>query len=124
VARVEDAGAVACEDVVGISALSREEINNLLADKWEGMRARLAGGDIEGSLAFFEDSAREDYREILQTLGPFLSEIVSEMADIRLIKMARDRAIYDLRAVRDGKEFSFQLLFTKDADGIWRVDSF
>jgi hypothetical protein len=124
VARVEDAGGVAYEDVVGISALSREEINNLLADKWEGMRARLAGGDIEGSLTFFEDSAREDYREILQTLGPFLSEIVSEMADIQLIKMARNTAIYDLRAVRDGKEYSFQLLFTKDADGIWRVDSF
>ena len=104
--------------------LSREQIDSLLQGKWEGARAKLAGGDIEGSLASFDDLSKQEYRELFNALASVLPEIVQEMSDIQLIKYSRNTAIYDIRTVREGVEYSFQLVFTKDSNGIWKINSF
>jgi hypothetical protein len=57
-------------------------------------------------------------------LAPVLPEIAKEMSDIQLVKYSRDTAIYDIRTVREGVEYSFQLVFTKDSNGIWKISSF
>lgn len=123
-AKVADGMGAFHEDTVAVTVLSREEVNNLLQGKWQGARAKLASGDIEGSLTIFDDLSKQDYRELFNALAPVLPEIAQEMSDIQLIKYSRDTAIYDIRTVRDGVEYSFQLLFTKDGNGIWKISSF
>jgi hypothetical protein len=123
-AKVADTTGTLYEDTVTVAVFSREEVDSLLRGKWEGVRLKLAAGDVEGSLAFFSDSAKGDYRELFTALTPVLPEIVQEMSDIELIECTRDAAIYDIRTVRKGVDYSFQLLFIKDAQGIWKVDSF
>jgi len=123
-AQVSDPGGVIYEDSLTVVALSKEQMDSLLRGKWEGVRARLASGDIEGSLEHFSGRKREQYGVLLNVLAPVLPRVVQEMSDIQLVEVYGDMAVYDLRTVRDGVEYSFQVLFTRDSDGIWRITSF
>jgi hypothetical protein len=107
-----------------VNILSREEMDALLRSKWEGMRSRLSIGNIEGALVFFNEPRKEAYRKLLNALAPWLSAIVQEMMDIQLIEYVDNAIIYDLRTFRKGEEYSFQLLFEKNNNGIWRITSF
>ncbi len=107
-----------------VNVLSREEVDALLRSKWEGMRSRLLSGDIEGALVFLNEPKKEAYKKLLNALAPWLPAIVQEMSDIQLIEYIDNAVIYDLRTLRRGEEFSFQLLFEKDGNGVWKITSF
>jgi hypothetical protein len=96
----------------------------LLRSKWEGMRSELSIGDIEGALVFFNEPRKDAYRKLLNGLAPWLAAINQEIVDIQLIRYIDNATIYDLRTVRKGEEHSFQLLFEKNNNGIWRITSF
>ena len=121
--RANSSGAL-YEDTIGVAVLAREQFDNLLRSKWEGMKAKLASQDIAGSLAFFSERRRDAFGKIFTAVAPKLPVILQEMGDIQLIEVYRDAAIYDLRTVRRGVEYSFQLMFLRDEGGIWRIDSF
>jgi hypothetical protein len=123
-ARIASWTGVMFEDRVSIAVVSREELHSLLLSKWEGMRGKLGREDIEGALEYFDELSRAGYGEVFNVLSPLLPAVIQEMGDIRFISYTGDTAIYDLRTVRDGVEYSFQLLFSKDRQGIWRIYSF
>jgi hypothetical protein len=112
------------QDTIGIIALDQTELDNTLKDKWVRMKNKLQIGDIEGSLVFFDEYTKQDYSELFNALTSVLPNIVQEMSDIQLIKYTKNTAIYDIRTFRNGIEYSFQLLFIKDSNGIWRIASF
>ena len=107
-----------------VNVLSREEIDALLRSKWDGMKTKLSNGDIEGALTLFDETTKQDYQEFFNLLSSYLPAIVQELTDIHLNDYTANTAIYDIRTVRNGTEYSFQLLFTKDINGIWRINSF
>jgi hypothetical protein len=115
---------IAYQDTIGIVVLNRTQMDNLLKGKWEGMKNKLQIGEIENALILFDEFTKQDYRELFNALSSMLPTIVQEMADIQFIKYTRNTAIYDVRTIRDGIGYSFQLLFTKDSNGIWRITSF
>jgi len=107
-----------------VHVLSREEIDVLLRAKWEGMGSKLSIGDIEGALVFFDETSKQAYRDLFYVLSSMLPTIVQEMGDIHFIEYLKNAAICDIQTTRGGIDYSFQLLFTKDLQGIWRIDSF
>ena len=107
-----------------VHVLSREEMDALLKSKWGEMRTRLASGDIEGALFFFDESTKEDFRRLFNILSPVLQTIAQDISDIQFIEYIENAAIYDIYRIRNGIDYSFQLLFIKGSDGIWRIDSF
>ena len=50
--------------------------------------------------------------------------MAADMGQLRLVRVREWLAEYDLRTVRSGVEYSFQVLFMKDTDGLWRIRSF
>jgi hypothetical protein len=88
------------------------------------MRTELLNGNIDNALIYFDESSKGDYQEAFRLLSSFLPVIVQELTDIQFIEYVNNTAIYDIRAVRDGLELSFQLLFSKDFNGIWKITSF
>jgi hypothetical protein len=88
------------------------------------MRANLASGDIERALIPFDDSTKQDYRDLFNVLSTMLPTVAQDMSDIQLIEIMPNAVIYDIQTVRDGVTYSFQLLFTQDLNGIWRISSF
>jgi len=123
-AKVTDSSGNLYTDMVAITVLPEAYLDGLLRGKWEAMGAKLASGDIEGALASFDESTKQDYRDLFNVLSTMLPTIAQEMSDIELVEYVGDAAIYDIRTTREGIEYSFQLLFGKDLCGIWRITSF
>jgi hypothetical protein len=112
------------DDWLSVNVLSREELDVFLQGKWESMRAKLGSGDVEGALVFYNERKRDQYRNLFNALAEALPQMAQEMADIQLIEVYGEAAIYDIRTERNGTVYGFQLLITKDTDGIWRVAAF
>jgi hypothetical protein len=123
-ASVNDTSGKLYNDTVAITVLSKIELDNLLRAKWEWMRANLASGDIERALVVFDEDAQVHYRELFNVLSTMLPTITQDMSDIQLIELMPNAAIYDIQTMRDGVTYSFQLLFTQDLNGLWRISSF
>jgi hypothetical protein len=119
-----DTNGTTYQDAVAVTVLSKQQLDTLLRGKWEGMTAELLDGNIGNALIHFDESSKEDYREAFSLLSSFLAIIVQELTDIQFVEYVNDTAIYDIRTIRDGLEFSFQLLFLKDFNGIWKINSF
>jgi pyruvate dehydrogenase complex dehydrogenase (E1) component len=103
---------------------SSEEMDALLKSKWEGMKGALVQGNVEGAISYFDDFSKAGYKEHFTVLSPIVSQIVQELNDIQLIRMMKNAIEYDIRTTRNGKEYSFYLLFVRDKDGLWKIRSF
>jgi hypothetical protein len=111
-------------DTVAIQVVSEAELDALLRAKWEGMRQALAQNDIDGAVNYFSESSKENYREMFTILSDNLTQIEQELSDIQFIGVMKNSVEYDIRTVRDGKEYSFYLLLVRDEDGLWKISSF
>ena len=85
------------------------------------MKNALANGDIATATSQFSLHTRDAFGLQFESLKDYLPQIASEMGAIRLLEIKEDRAIYDLRKIKDGTEYSFQVEVIKDEDGIWRI---
>jgi hypothetical protein len=111
-------------DTVTVTVLTKAEFDALLQARWEGMRDALANNDVNKALSYFDDSSRNGYRELFFALSGYLPQIAQELADIQFIRMVGTSAEYDIRTIRDGREYSFYLLLVKDKNGLWKISSF
>jgi hypothetical protein len=123
-ASVSDTTGKLYDDTAAVTVLSKIELDNLLRAKWEWMRANLASGDVERALVVFDEDAQVHYRELFNVLSTMLPTVAQDMSDIQLIELMPNAVIYDIQTVRDGVTYSFQLLFTQDLNGLWRISSF
>jgi hypothetical protein len=101
------------------------QLDALLRSKWNAMRKALAEGDIDRAASYFCDSTRDRYREIFRTVpAKDRRKLAQALGDIQFIREMGNLAEYDLRATRNGKEYSHLVLFEKTMDGEWRIRSF
>lgn len=107
-----------------VNVLSYEAMSGLLGAKWADMKGALARGDIEGAVANFTESSRDSFRQQFTLLTKALPQIVAEMGQATLVNIRSNRAIFDLRTIRNRKIYSFQLKFVRDGDGLWRIRGF
>jgi hypothetical protein len=112
------------EDTIGVNAYSATTLDSLLKSKWDATTAAMAKGDLDVALASFSTRTREAYALQFAGMSTALGQIVADMQGINLLRIEGDRAIYDLRIVKDGVPYSFQLEFIQDEDGLWRIRAF
>ena len=111
-------------DTIGILVLDEAKIDALLRAKWEGMRQALTQGNIEETLDFFDSTTQNAYGNFFAANPQFLGEMAQLLNDIRFVNIMRNSVEYDIRTIKDGKEYSFYLLFVKDKNGLWKIKSF
>lgn len=115
-------------DTVEIVAHNKEELDSLLKSRWEEMKRRLAGQDVEGAIECFDRRTKEKYRAILGALIDQLPEIAANMREIRLVNLKNRVAEYRVSRTEtiegQAKEITYFIYFLKGADGLWRIESF
>jgi hypothetical protein len=114
----------ACTGTVTVNVLNRAMLDAMLQEKWAGMKAALLDGDVDAATEYFAESSREIFHRQFAALSASLDRLVTDMGAFRMVEVRGDQAIYDLRTVRNGKTYSFQVLFIVDGDGIWRIRTF
>jgi hypothetical protein len=108
-------------DTIAILAFERTFLDTLLQAKWNGMKTALSSVQIDSAAEYFHPVTKSSYREQFEALSSVLPQIVTEMGAFRLVEHDGYGAIYDLRAIRDNIEYSFQVLFIQDENGIWKI---
>ena len=112
------------KDVLVIVVQNKMAIEALLQSKWQAMKTALAAGKIEEALNHFASRSRTSFRQQFTLLSQYVSQIAENMSSITLVDMKDRYAECDLRAVRNGSTYSFQVMFIQDDDGAWRIKSF
>lgn len=101
-----------------------DEMGNIFKIIWNRMRAALKRGDINSAVSYYDDFSKDAYKEMFTALSSLLPQIAQELGDMQFIRIMKNSAECDIRTIRNGKNYSFHLLFVKGEDGIWRIRSF
>ena len=108
--------------------LSNDELNELdilLRAKWNGMLKALEQNDIDEAVNYFHHTASDRYRKLFKTLNPGgRKKIGKDLANIQLVEVVTNAAIYEITSELKGEKSSFQLAFVKDCHGEWVIKSF
>jgi len=115
---------------IGGTAAASVTIRNLLGyatAKWDGLRAALAGEDIEASLVYFDDQFKEVFRRQFTDRQGNLAQIAAGMSNLTLADTyEEDARFYITRKERssiDGLEhdYVYEVIFVKAPDGNWNI---
>ncbi len=117
----------AIENEVGVE-LSKDELKELdilLRAKWNSMLKALEQNDIDKAVNYFHHTASDRYRNLFKTLNPDgRKKIGNDLANIQLVEVVTNAAIYEITSELNGETTSFQLAFVKDSHGEWVIKSF
>ena len=103
----------------------KKEVEGQLKKVWGEVRTKLTAGDIEGALAFFDDSSRVSYRKTFSEMEKTdLADLFSRSAEIRLDVLNGETA--GCLAFRSGEEvnISYPVSFAKNEKGEWKIKGF
>jgi hypothetical protein len=99
-----------------------------LRGKWDGMKSAFGSQNVPGALKGFSGAAQNKYGRILTTLNNRLPSMAANMQDIKLVSVAGDVAKYRISRMEniDGqqREITYFIYFIKDANGLWKIESF
>ena len=102
-----------------------EELDILLRAKWSGMLKALEQNDIDKAVNYFHHTASDRYRKLFKTLNPDgRKKISKDLANIQIVEMVTNTAIYEITSELKDEKSSFQLAFVKDLHGEWVIKSF
>jgi hypothetical protein len=124
-AQVSDPGGTPYEDTLAIAVLSKAEVENRLAGKWEGMKASLMGGDIEKALGYFAGESQEGYQRVFMGLSEQkISSIFSNIIQVKLYSLSDRFAKGGVLRQESGGIYSYPVTFILDENGIWKIMGF
>jgi len=98
-------------------------IDARLKNIWQSMKEALSRQDIDGVILYFASDSQRVYKKLFNGLKANLPDIVNELnsAQINLISLKNNKAIYEIVVVRNGNTYSFLLQFIQDNNGIWKI---
>jgi hypothetical protein len=112
------------QDTVTITVQNRTQLDRLLKAKWEGMKAKLGNGDIDGSLQYFVDRAKDRYKSLFGALIDQLPTIVTTFTEFNITDTYDNVSEYEIVVNESGVLYSYPGTFTKDENGIWKFKDF
>lgn len=95
---------------------------------WNTFTTFIGQGNINSAVQLISPLTRDSYRNNLTTLLQMapqaLPEAASNMANMQIYKTGDSYALGEFSFIRNGSDTAFGVSFIKDADGIWRIESF
>jgi len=122
--RVTDSNNVQYTDTIAIVVTAKDGLDALLRQKWEGMKAAVLAGNIQQSLDYYHDDTRQKYSDTFTALGGQLASLLSVPERLILLQVNESNAVYEYIVTEDGGDYSYQLSFRQDSNGIWKIFSY
>jgi hypothetical protein len=104
-----------------VHVFSEGDVQALLLKKWDGLRSALGKQDVDAAADSFAQSTRERYRTNFTTMRDVLPVMAQDLGTPKFVRFVQNGALYEVRSARDGREYTFQVEFMVDVDGIWRI---
>ena len=107
-----------------VQVLDPTELDEILQARWTAMKDALRAGDIPAALSQIVARARPIYEEGFQIISAQLPIIDEILTPVSLVRIGNNEAVYKASRTDDGIPMSFEVRFSMDIDGFWRVGSF
>ena len=125
--RLDNGTTIPHSDTISILVESLQQFDAKLQGKWGGMKNKLGAKNAADALKNISANSRELYGQIYTDLADKLPTIIANMQEIQLIYVHENVSKYRIRRVQniDGENvtITYYIYFVKDADGIWRIES-
>ncbi len=109
---------------VGIEVSAWDVRDSLFRSVWDAMTGALARADVEVALQSLNGRARERYAPIFNDLIADLPWIVASYSVPQFVSEGPGYLEYAVARLIDGETKVFFVYLLRDADGVWRMDSF
>jgi hypothetical protein len=86
------------------------------------MKEALIAGDIESAITYFAEYRQRKFRQLFGSLGDNLSEIAASSGELKLDFISGSYAQYILLKNINGELVGSPVIFTKNHDGVWRIE--
>jgi hypothetical protein len=127
-ARVTNATGAVYTDAAAILVMDKAGLDALLKAKWNGMKAALAAGDIEGGLVYFLPQSKKRYRDAFTAISADLPQIFANLPDAEMIYAKEGRVKYRVNRLHDINgtpvTITYYVYFVKNLQGIWQIEQF
>mgnify|MGYP000246035410 CR=1 FL=1 len=124
-ASAEDGHNNTCRDTIAIEVMDKDQLDDLLRDRWDRMKAALANQDIQSAINYFYEGSKELYRDIYTAIYDKLPQLIQDMKDIEWIYVEDNLAKYRIRKneVYGGQNLiiTYYIYFEKDEYGLWKI---
>lgn len=90
---------------------------------WDGMNTALLSGDKVTALSFLTVSAQRKYESVFDRLLPYMPQIIVSYSPLQRVSVSADLGEYAIMRVIDGQLRLFLIYFSKDVNGMWRLDA-
>lgn len=111
-------------DSIIITVISKTRLENLLNEKWGGIKARIMAKDIEGAVLYFPASSQAHYRELFTALGERLSVLGEDFSQLKLgavtDSIAKTLLLRQETVLGQQKTVGYLVFFVKE-NGIWKL---
>jgi hypothetical protein len=112
------------QDTIGVAALNATEIDNLLRSKWTAMVNSLGNKDIPTALMYISPDTRSIYQQMYTAIVDQLPAMVATQTGLNFISFNNSAAFYDLVTSENGVTAKYEVVFIKDANGLWIIQDF
>lgn len=112
------------QDTIAVTLLSKTQLDKLLRSRWEGMINDLSNGEAATALNYIIDVNRVPYQTMFNALIDQLPSIIATQKELNLISIGNGVAEYELVTLENGKTYSYEVIFVKGSDGLWKIQDF
>ena len=101
---------------------SAASANTRFQNLWNGLRGRLAAGDIQGALAYLSPDIQPRFAAVFQNLAPNLQSIAAGLETPVIVEQIDDMAETVIVRQRGSTPFLFFIYFRRDGLGRWFIE--
>jgi hypothetical protein len=105
-----------------IIVVDPSHVDRLLRNSFQSMKEALIAGDIESAITYFAEYRQRKFRQLFGSLGDNLSEIAASSGELKLDFISGSYAQYILLKNINGELVGSPVIFTKNHDGVWRIE--
>jgi hypothetical protein len=111
-------------DTVTITVVSKTAIDGLLRSKWNNLAGSLLKGDVNSALSVISSQARPMYQDMFTALAGQLPAIIATQREFNLISVTQGQGMYELVTQENGTIYSYDVIFSREDNGLWALDVF
>ena len=92
-------------------------------DVLNGLKVALAAGNVQQALTYFSGDAQGRYAKVFNELGPRLAAEVSTWSEMRPVMLGGQYTEFVITKAVAGLPTSFSVVFVKNENGVWKINS-
>jgi hypothetical protein len=106
-----------------IDVASLAQMDQTFKAIWNGMNNALLAGDKAGAMSYLTRSAKNKYGPAFDVLLPYMTGIIGSYSPLKRASISGDIGEYAVIRNDGGVNRLYFIYFSRDGDGIWRIDS-